>query len=566
VLLAIHRDDTAIVYTGPPAVANGQPQPVSAVLTDAQSHAPLAGKTVTFTFGSVTASGTTDATGTATATLTLPASLPTGPALLQVVFAGDATEVPAATTVPVVVYQPASFVIWGGNTPGLALGQYVNFWGSQWAGQVTGGDYQANPSFKGYAIPAATPIAICEPVAHTSGNPQLDSSCWTSKPGNSQPPATLSAYIGVIVSTSIAKQGSTIYGNIAALVVVQVDPSSPYGSDPGHPGYGTVAAVIQDGAGLFPHVAPRRELAPAGEASSSSGSGAGGAITSAQPRQPIAPAAVATGNRRYFFYGPELHLLAESELRTSPSPVILTEYIWFADQPVAQSDTTGTTSWTFADHLGTPILQTSAAQGVAWRAEYEPYGAVYGLRSPDQHQPLRFPGQEAEQLAAGANGITSRSYNSHRWYEPSIGRYSQVDPLAAPGESIYPYASSRPITYIDPLGLSFCVASLGGTRAGIWGIISHHVRGWLHQGPPPNDTATDFNLIHFKLTCPCPEAINIKSITFNTSAGAPTPQFFWSWSIEPSAIYVDVSVSSTWVYSNDFERLARSLVLCYDCK
>ncbi|MBV8201830.1 MAG: Ig-like domain-containing protein, partial [Acidobacteria bacterium] len=210
VLIAIHRDDTALAYTGPIAVANGQPQPLSAVLTDPQTHAPLAGKTVTFGVGSVTASGTTDATGTATASLTLPASAPTGPSVLQVAFAGDATEVPAATTVPVVVYQPASFVIWGGNTPGLALGQYVNFWGSQWASQVTGGDYQANPSFKGYAVAAMTPAAICEPTAHTSGSPLLDSSCWTSKPGNSKPPATLPAYIGVIVSTSIAKQGSTI--------------------------------------------------------------------------------------------------------------------------------------------------------------------------------------------------------------------------------------------------------------------------------------------------------------------------------------------------------------------
>jgi hypothetical protein len=113
---------------------------------------------------------------------------------------------PASTAAPVVAYQPASFVIWGGNTPGLVLGQRVNFWGSQWASQVTGGDYQANPSFKGFATPAATPVAICEPTASTSGSPQLDSSCWTSKPDNSKPPAILSAYIGVIVSTSIAKQ------------------------------------------------------------------------------------------------------------------------------------------------------------------------------------------------------------------------------------------------------------------------------------------------------------------------------------------------------------------------
>jgi RHS repeat-associated protein len=467
VLVAIHRDDTALVYTGPAGVATGQPQTVTAVLTDAQSHAPLAGKTVTFTFGSVTASGTTDATGTATTTLTLPTS-PTGPAVLQVAFAGDAGELPAATTAPVVVYQPASFVLWGGNTPGLALGQYVNFWGSQWASQVTGGDYQANPSFKGFAIPAASPIAICEPTAHTSSSPQLDASCWTSKPGNSKPPATLSAYIGVIVSTSIAKQGSTIYGNVAALVVVQVDPGSPYGSDPGHPGFGTVAAVIQDGAGLFPHAAPRRQLAPAGETSSRSQTGAGEVMANPAPGQPVAQAAVAAGNRRFFFYSPELHLLAESELTTSASPAILNEYIWFHGHPLAQSDATGATSWTFTDHLGTPILQTSAAQGVTWRAEYEPYGAVFALRSPDQHQPLRLPGQEAEQLSLGANGATKRSYNVYRWYEPGIGRYDEPDPLRREvGTRPYNYARSNPLLLIDRKGLKAC-SKCDQCPCGVW--------------------------------------------------------------------------------------------------
>ena len=76
-------------------------------------------------------------------------------------------------------------------------------------------------------------------------------------------------------------QGSTIYGNIAALVVVQVDPSSPYGSDPGHPGLGTVAAVIHDGAGLFPQAAPRRALAPAGAISAGARIGSGEVIAHA---------------------------------------------------------------------------------------------------------------------------------------------------------------------------------------------------------------------------------------------------------------------------------------------
>ncbi|MDP9120062.1 MAG: hypothetical protein M3O15_01645, partial [Acidobacteriota bacterium] len=87
---------------------------------------------------------------------------------------------------------------------------------------------------------------------------------------------------------------------------------------------------------------------------------------------PVASAAIAAGTRRFFFYTPELHLMAETELKAGPSPAVLNDYIWFNDHPVAQSDSTGATSWTFTDHLGTPILQTSAAQGVTWRAEYEP--------------------------------------------------------------------------------------------------------------------------------------------------------------------------------------------------
>ena len=98
------------------------------------------------------------------------------------------------------------------------------------------------------------------------------------------------------------------------------------------------------------------------------------------------------------------------------------------------------------------------------------------------------------------------------------------------------------------------------------GVLRHHWRGLFHEGSPPQETARDFNLIHFRLTCPCPQEVKESSITFSTSEGSPSPQFTWSWPLEPSTLYVDVSVSSTWVYLNDFNRLARSLKLCYDCK
>jgi RHS repeat-associated protein len=67
---------------------------------------------------------------------------------------------------------------------------------------------------------------------------------------------------------------------------------------------------------------------------------------------------------------------------------------------------------------------------------------------------LRFPGQEAEQLGTGANGVTERSYNVHRWYRAGWGRYTQADPIGlAGGLALYSYAAGAPGSLVDPLGL-----------------------------------------------------------------------------------------------------------------
>jgi RHS repeat-associated protein len=421
-LAVITPEDTALTLSGVSAVAGGGAQPVSARLVDDDGQ-PLAGRTVTFRLGTAVAEAVTGADGTATASLSVP-NLATGTARLEAAFSGDAWYRASSAASTVLVAQPTSFVIWGGNTPGLRLGERVQFWGAQWSRQVRGGDYADQADFKGWSN-APLPPRLCQPNAHTTGTPRLDASCWTSKPGNSNPPAKLGNYIQVIVSTSIAKNGSTIYGNIAATVVLQVDTSSAYGPDPGHPGYGTVLGVLEDGGGVF------------GSA----------AVTSLS-------AQAATATRRISLYSPEMSLMAETELTTAARPAILSEYIWFDGRPLAQVDGAGTVSWTFTDHLGTPLLQTSSLQGIVWRAEHEPYGSIYALRSYDRHQPLRFPGQEAEQLGTGANGVTERSYNVHRWYRAGWGRYTQADPLGRQSNPHpFSYAKNRPTFYTDTFGL-----------------------------------------------------------------------------------------------------------------
>jgi RHS repeat-associated protein len=109
------------------------------------------------------------------------------------------------------------------------------------------------------------------------------------------------------------------------------------------------------------------------------------------------------------------------------------------------------------------------------------FGARYQLTDPSLF--LRLPGQWADSSWSGYG--EELYYNVNRWYQPGTGRYSQMDPLALSGDPPYAYAFSRPLVYVDPLGLRFCVASLGGTRTGVIGIISHHLRSIFTRKPPP---------------------------------------------------------------------------------
>lgn len=247
--ITVGRDETLIRYTGNTLLGNSAPQPVTALLVDPQSLAPVANETVTFKVGAATATAITDANGLAATTITLGAAQATGPSSMTISFAGDEFYQPSVRTIPVTLFFPAGFVVWGGNTGGLTIGQQVNFWGAQWASQVTGGQFDANPSFKGWSGSLA-PIQQCQ----VSASPRtLTNSCWEVKPGQSFPPnETLPTFIEVIVSTVIVKSGPQIFGNIACGAVVQVSHTPPYGAVPGQPGFGTIAAVDGNCAGVFP--------------------------------------------------------------------------------------------------------------------------------------------------------------------------------------------------------------------------------------------------------------------------------------------------------------------------
>lgn len=223
---AIGKIPTTLVLTSPANLQiSGQGTVTVTAKLTTLGGTPLAGKTVTFSVGGVSASGTTAANGVATATLTLPSEQ----YALTASFAGDNNHLPsAAAAQTIIAYQLTRFVIWGGNVGGVATGKTYQFWGAQWAKQVTGGDYRANNSFKGYAD-------ILSP----------DGKTWTASPGGSgNPPATVAPYIGVIVATQATKDGATTSGNVEKIVILKVDAPASYQPNPGHAGLGVLVATL----------------------------------------------------------------------------------------------------------------------------------------------------------------------------------------------------------------------------------------------------------------------------------------------------------------------------------
>ncbi|HUP60795.1 MAG TPA: RHS repeat-associated core domain-containing protein, partial [Thermoanaerobaculia bacterium] len=170
-----------------------------------------------------------------------------------------------------------------------------------------------------------------------------------------------------------------------------------------------------------------------------------------------------TSARRYYIYTPELQLLSATrddaenvwEPDAFPQPSFANnvhyEIIWFGNRPVAQFNPGSFTRFTFTDHLGTPLLQTDTAREIVWRVEHEPFGSIYEVRNGSRtDQPLRFPGQELAMTWEGPE----ESFNIHRWYKSSWGRYTQSDPWGKRGDpNPYAYALDNPLRYADPLGL-----------------------------------------------------------------------------------------------------------------
>jgi RHS repeat-associated protein len=157
-------------------------------------------------------------------------------------------------------------------------------------------------------------------------------------------------------------------------------------------------------------------------------------------------AATATPATSHYLYDAQGHLIAEAD---GSSGAILREYIWLDDMPIAVIDTVADGAPLYhviTDHLYRPIAMYDSTGTQVWSAVWEPFGALHSV-SGALALDARFPGQWY-QLETGLH------YNWHRHYDPTLGRYTQPDPLGLEaGANRFTYALGNPIMNIDPDGL-----------------------------------------------------------------------------------------------------------------
>lgn len=102
------------------------------------------------------------------------------------------------------------------------------------------------------------------------------------------------------------------------------------------------------------------------------------------------------------------------------------------------------------DALGSPIAATDEGGNLLWREEYRPYGDKIQKDPASTINSRAFTGHPHDDT-------TGLTYAGARHYDPVVGRFYAVDPVAFTEKephsfNRYAYASNNPYRYLDPNG------------------------------------------------------------------------------------------------------------------
>ena len=136
-------------------------------------------------------------------------------------------------------------------------------------------------------------------------------------------------------------------------------------------------------------------------------------------------------------------LLVENNAGAQPQR----SYIYLNGMPIALVSGFSSINYVLSDQLGQPQKLVDGFSTLAWDRVADEFGATASqAKGLSTAISLRFPGQEYD-------AITGLHYNDQRDYDPTLGRYIQVDPIGlAGGINPYAYVSNNPINTSDPRG------------------------------------------------------------------------------------------------------------------
>ena len=117
------------------------------------------------------------------------------------------------------------------------------------------------------------------------------------------------------------------------------------------------------------------------------------------------------------------------------------------DELLARTDSGGTTAWYLTDRLGSVRDLASTSGAALDHLAYDAYGNIVSESNPTNGDRFKWTAREWD-------GTTGLQFNRHRYYAPSVGRWTQLDPIGFRGgdSCMFRYVFNQSTGMLDPQG------------------------------------------------------------------------------------------------------------------